>query len=284
MWAATLIFTTLAETKRFQSTRPVWAATGRCVPFVEVIRVSIHAARVGRDSLEISGQESQYLFQSTRPVWAATGLLLGQRGPVPGFNPRGPCGPRLGWLRIDATRSLVSIHAARVGRDHERRANRSGPWKFQSTRPVWAATLVRNTIAIVNRQFQSTRPVWAATQQLLFSRDAQNMVSIHAARVGRDVQKVITMTSRICFNPRGPCGPRRRLAFDAWESIQSFNPRGPCGPRRTDSGKVLAGRRFNPRGPCGPRHAYFALLKLSVQVSIHAARVGRDSSSLNRLP
>ena len=57
-------------------------------------RVSIHAARVGRDISGASDVNVHISFQSTRPVWAAT---------------RHP--PRLFFVL------QVSIHAARVGRD-----------------------------------------------------------------------------------------------------------------------------------------------------------------------
>ena len=107
--------------------------------------------------------ESSLLFQSTRPVWGATfnGLLcfqynagisihaprvgrddlfdfLGLRG-FKHFNPRAPCGARP-HLTIAKFACLI----------------------FQSTRPVWGATIVKH----------HTRHVIA--------------ISIHAPRVGRD--------------------------------------------------------------------------------------------------
>ena len=56
--------------------------------------VSIHAARVGRDT---------HLFPPVRGVAC--------------FNPRGPGGPRLEVGRKSDPEEFVSIHAARVGRD-----------------------------------------------------------------------------------------------------------------------------------------------------------------------
>ncbi len=55
---------------------------------------------------------------------------------------------------------------------------------FQSTRPVWAATIAINR-SVHQVEFQSTRPVWAATDQASKS-VPRTPVSIHAARVGRD--------------------------------------------------------------------------------------------------
>ena len=82
-------------------------------------------------------------------------------------------------------RALVSIHAPRVGRDEyiavgmryafrfnprapcgarrERMVLSASVEPFQSTRPVWGATLVIGKV-IEDLPFQSTRPVWGATQ------------------------------------------------------------------------------------------------------------------------
>ena len=83
--------------KKFQSTRPVWGATGSGNIWLATNTISIHAPRVGRDdgaavyggTHEISihaprvGRDSPvytYItisirFQSTRPVWGATANL-----------------------------------------------------------------------------------------------------------------------------------------------------------------------------------------------------------------
>ena len=80
--------------KWFQSTRPVWGATG----FFRRRRlegiVSIHAPRVGRDA---HGREWPCALSS--------------------FNPRAPCGARLTGGTRTSTAPTVSIHAPRVGRD-----------------------------------------------------------------------------------------------------------------------------------------------------------------------
>ena len=58
--------------------------------------------------------------------------------------------------------------------------------------------------------FQSTRPVWGATVDGggVMSLD---VISIHAPRVGRDVY-ADSKTDRVSnFNPRAPCGARREF-------------------------------------------------------------------------
>ena len=56
---------------------------------------------------------------------------------------------------------------------------------FQSTRPVWGATMKKAKKAMCN-VFQSTRPVWGATLCTALVLRARHRISIHAPRVGRD--------------------------------------------------------------------------------------------------
>ena len=70
-----------------------------------------------------------------------------------GATPR-PCAPSY-------TRR-ISIHTPRVGRDGVPFGDDSARGGFQSTRPVWGATMT-NDDAEQTAKFQSTRPVWGAT-------------------------------------------------------------------------------------------------------------------------
>ena len=80
---------------------------------------------------------------------------------------------------------VISIHAPRVGRDPFRRPARSRGNKFQSTRPVWGATLsVDDGLLVLG-------------------------ISIHAPRVGRDGRPARRPAWVNNFNPRAPCGARR---------------------------------------------------------------------------
>ena len=123
----------------FQSTRPVWGATGTLLPNRARNLISIHAPRVGRDWTMRSAASTQARFQSTRPVWGATELL--------GY-----------WLLLP----VISIHAPRVGRDDAVQHDALRVQRFQSTRPVWGATW-KQTLGLGFGRFQSTRPVWGAT-------------------------------------------------------------------------------------------------------------------------
>ena len=153
---------TVSVTAQFQSTRPVWGATGKHQRLAPLVAISIHAPRVGRDHPYTPAScIACRRFQSTRPVWGATAgkplfrivLAISIHAPRVGrdppsglscvvlsnFNPRAPCGAR-------QCLNVADLSAA----------------AFQSTRPVWGATDFR-TITLTIDAFQSTRPVWGAT-------------------------------------------------------------------------------------------------------------------------
>ena len=126
----------------FQSTRPVWGATKSGVDDIKRKQISIHAPRVGRDSLSFTflsfgryfnprapcgarpickfGITYILPFQSTRPVWGATARVL--QAPV--RRPISIHAPRVGRdaALCDISRAAaISIHAPRVGRDNGKR-------------------------------------------------------------------------------------------------------------------------------------------------------------------
>ena len=97
VWGATCQHYTHRCDTKFQSTLPVWGATALLKSVGDFIhKISIHAPRVGSDS-----------FFSTFYNWCLD------------FNPRSPCGERLGTSEESPCRS-----------------------KFQSTLPVWGATFL----------------------------------------------------------------------------------------------------------------------------------------------
>ena len=124
---------------------------------------------------------------------------------------------------------------------------------FQSTHPVWGATLsVQNVKGLGT--FQSTHPVWGATPHIAPQKFFTKLISIHAPRVG-------------CDGGRCPCFCR------AWD----FNPRTPCGVRlphiigRHGLGDISI---HAPRVGCDKDQLH---LSGQVEISIHAPRVGCDS-------
>ena len=144
---------------------------------------------------------------------------------------------------------------------------------FNPRAPCGARPLCR-PIGIHPAGFQSTRPLRGATcGNFLVS--GYLYISIHAPLAGRDAIQYIEIFLVTYFNPRAPCGARRRVLFVSLE-MSNFNPRAPCGARPTQCDFIgglyhisihapLAGRDrrspghatmindFNPRAPCGAR-------------------------------
>ena len=170
----------------FQSTLPVWGATGLAAENGVILDISIHAPRVGSD-VRLVHQKEEDKISIHAPRVGSDGKILASYHIITSyFNPRSPCGERRLFrpMRIPACRR-ISIHAPRVGSDCRRAYAELGGVKFQSTLPVWGATrrICRIFFKIV---FQSTLPVWGATPRSLYS-GIQCEISIHAPRVGSDL-------------------------------------------------------------------------------------------------
>ena len=105
--------------RSFQSTRPVWGATGQAsASQARTHTISIHAPRMGRDLSIFCSVLSSDRFQSTRPVWGATrpnkSIKSCQR-----FQSTRPV-----WGATSLSHILLIVELT-----------------FQSTRPVWGATV-----------------------------------------------------------------------------------------------------------------------------------------------
>ena len=112
-------------------------------------------------------------------------------------------------------------------------------------------------------------------------------ISTHAPLAGRDFPRLVSGVRKFHFNPRAPCGARRRTpqlplshpefqptrplrGATTWRDtkccvITHFNPRAPCGARHGMGGKDRQDRHFNPRAPCGARLERVSLNKYEHQ-------------------
>ena len=145
-------------------------------------------------------------FQSTHPVRGAT-------------------------RRIDRKlrAGLISIHAPRAGCDQQVWLLFQHNQDFNPRTPCGVRRLLRCR-GMDRQQFQSTHPVRGATSR--FGVAPKNfMISIHAPRAGCDVPTIVSFDN---FNisihaPRAGCD-----AADgrSGKSRNDFNPRTPCGVRR----------------------------------------------------
>ena len=174
-------------------------------------RVSIHAARAGRDARHgIRGLNS---FQSTRPVRAATGHRCPRLSDVARcFNPRGPCGPRPDSVRMTHDGPSRCFNPRGPCGPRLSVCDRGiHTWRlqFQSTRLVRAATGCAIVVRMRYSMFQSTRLVRAATRSSQMS--AADYAAFQSTRPVRaaTLAHVARRDDRTGFNPRGSCGPRR---------------------------------------------------------------------------
>ena len=195
--------------------------------------ISIHAPRAGSDS-------------------ANPGLSAISRN----FNPRSPCGER---------------------RENGRECGKGGKI-FQSTLPVRGATILLCFVAsMFYISIHAPRagsdiafrigsrilvvisihvPRAGSDEKLTGNGNAFVAISIHAPRAGSDAPSCQRRSGRSYFNPRSPCGERRRE--DILPAVcGNFNPRSPCGERRCRAcWPTGQSKDFNPRSPCGERLAH----------------------------
>ena len=90
-------------------------------------------------------------------------------------------------MTVDAWyKQWISIHAPRVGCDEHDPIAWAVDSRFQSTHPVWGATLASFLPPGSSCGFQSTHPVWGATPGHMGGLSRER-ISIHAPRVGCDL-------------------------------------------------------------------------------------------------
>ena len=237
--------------------------------------ISIHAPRVGSDSGRSPGR-CWRLISIHAPRVGSDHRIRRRDNPLRYFNPRSPCGERP-WeqskeyfeklfqstlpvwgatilLASSLPGNAISIHAPRVGSDNPCCTRKSWNYRFQSTLPVWGATTNDATSSPVT-VFQSTLPVWGAT-----------------AVTANNVSDVTD------FNPRSPCGERPAAPQVAANLTLHFNPRSPCGERPGGRGGYLMDSEFQSTLPVWGATGLQYILALRRHISIHAPRVGSDSS------
>ena len=151
-------------------------------------------------------------------------------------------------------------------------------------------------------EFQSAHPVGARRGDVDIAAHPC-AISIHAPRAGCDHRRAQGGQSPPSFNPRTPCGVRRRgspelrrlqdisihapragcdlLSPAVLAHSGNFNPRTPCGVRQASA---VCGSRtgcdFNPRTPCGVRPLSNKMRVVASDISIHAPRAGCDYGML----
>ena len=238
--------------------------------------ISIHAPRVGSDWGLCRYPCSTRYFNPRSPCGERRTTQRHAQHDTTNFNPRSPCGERL--------KPLV------IRRRH--------------------------------KVFQSTLPVWGATLRSSFTFAKTSDISIHAPRVGSDAERFIRYAENAEFQSTLPVwGATAKCTMTA-KSDRHFNPRSPCGERHNPAKRKLERRifqstlpvwgattepnslsnrtnrfqstlpvwgatysalhpsqlhsDFNPRSPCGERPLSSTTSNTCKSISIHAPRVGSD--------
>ena len=170
--------------------------------------------------------------------------------------------------------AIISIHAPRVGSDINRVLAVSDNLAFQSTLPVWGATIYGQEVQYSLPNFNPRSPCGERPEAMhthilgqAISIHAPRVgsdshicemwptctISIHAPRVGSDAKPVELIHHDRNFNPRSPCGERPLRFLRPEPETGNFNPRSPCGERLLGLRGLRIHRYFNPRSPCGER-------------------------------
>ena len=218
------------------------------------------------------------VFQSTRPVRDATAVGAGRHERTGMFQSTRPVRDATSTFVVSTmSRSLVSIHASRAGRDrvgrsrsvasvavsiHASRAGRdtrSADGCVRSARvSIHASRAGRDWLSIASitivTMFQSTRPVRDAT--------------VDRADCGQ---------TRYSFNPRVPCGTRHRSSYDA-SQVDWFQSTRPVRDATTTAfAEMHQMSMFQSTRPVRDATRSRSVIDLRcIDVSIHASRAGRD--------
>ena len=172
----------------FQSTSSVWRTTAHSSAIVALSVISIHVLRVEDD-----GRKLQH----------------GNAGVH--FNPRPPCGGRQETLVWKERRSVIFQSTSSVWRTTFFQPGVKFPHPNFNPRPPCGGRRTSTRPACLTPQFQSTSSVWRTTP-LPHTPPPAGPISIHVLRVEDDTRPPAWPSSQPDFNPRPPCGGRRRAA------------------------------------------------------------------------
>ena len=225
VWGATPAGQEPGPPAQFQSTHPVWGATKPQPPGLSC-------------GLDFNPRTPC----GVRPVPASPPF------PPNYFNPRTPCGVRPQTFYNHKCSWRISIHAPRVGCDVFIEGQLAQLQGISIHAPRVGCDREGGVVIAKVSKFQSTHPVWGATIGLA---DASGKVaiSIHAPRVGCDdvIRPGRLEALPISIHaPRVGCDPPGRPAM-LWTC--NFNPRTPCGVRRVEQGLMRTCPGFQSTHP-----------------------------------
>ena len=147
---------------------------------------------------------------------------------------------------IDNGAFSISIHAPLAGSDRSIGINLPADSYFNPRSPC-GERLPFSKVISCSSLFQSTLPLRGATF-LDIQPYIQLFISIHAPLAGSDDWCRSVDHNEIYFNPRSPCGERRR-GRSPNAACRYFNPRSPCGERQTEPRQLLDPGKFQSTLP-----------------------------------
>ena len=158
------------------------------------------------------------------------------------------------------------------------------PQRDFNPRTPCGVRLTQRNAGVTRDAFQSTHPLRGATQCTTCSRRAcfsfQSTHPLRGATHGRCARLAQTQSN---FNPRTPCGVRRKAPDDARAAagISIHAPLAGCDAVCAASPTLR--RHFNPRTPCGVRLPVTCARARARSISIHAPLAGCDAGVLSAL-
>ena len=170
--------------------------------------------------------------------------------------------------------TTISIHAPRVGGDFRLHTSPFLMGIFQSTPPVWGATLPTLRSGALGLHFNPRPPCGGRLSRRL-PRIIDKVISIHAPRVGGDGRYTTSSWSTpISIHAPRVGGDRSR--GNRRQSGLYFNPRPPCGGRLATQWRRFFCIVFQSTPPVwGATYSGF-YTTFAPEISIHAPRVGGD--------
>ena len=238
----------------FQPTRPLRGATVHLSALIRsAFWISTHAPLAGRDSPRSTSGRSGREFQPTRPLRGATSAAAPRVHPDADFNPRAPCGARLGHRErgnhgredfnprapCGARPRKVLDHPAR-GRFQPTRPLRGATWvsagmelrptNFNPRAPCGARQLSPSMLALTFG-FQPTRPLRGATLIWMVCAVAPIFQPTRPLRGATATDE--TGQHYVLISTHAPLAGRDRCVSFVFGGKIYFNPRAPCGARRS---------------------------------------------------
>ncbi len=221
-------------------------------------------------------------FQSTFPVWGTTSLITSYSTPSIDFNPRSPCGERLGrWTRYTATKK-ISIHVPRVGNDA---INLRQLTQVQISIHVPRVGNDPGLFAYLLRRQISIHVPRAGNDLLLAHIPALWIaISIHVPRVGNDAINLRQLT-QVQISIHVPRVGNDDFAFAFCFLLTNFNPRSPCGERPSRTALKPSPLFISIHVPrVGNDHKWYISGIFAIIISIHVPRVGNDNNHKTEQP